>query len=194
MIAGLDGTLEQLNSDSAIIKVSGVSFQVYTPASTLGQLGSVGERVHLHTYLHWKEDSTALYGFTTPQELDLFKMLIAVSGVGPKSALSMLSSLTPDDLASAILSNNVDQITQAPGIGKKTASRVILELKGKLEKGWGGLESSYPTADNADIVAALTNLGYSMADATRAAATVPNTVDLTLEDKMRLALRRLARQ
>lgn len=194
MIAGLDGTLEQLNSDSVIIKVSGVSFQVYTPASTLGQLGSVGERVHLHTYLHWKEDSTALYGFTTPQELDLFKMLIAVSGVGPKSALSMLSSLTPDDLASAILSNNVDQITQAPGIGKKTASRVILELKGKLEKGWGGLESSYPTADNADIVAALTNLGYSMADATRAAATVPNTVDLTLEDKMRLALRRLARQ
>lgn len=194
MIAGLDGTLEQLNPDSAIIKVSGVSFQVYTPASTLGQLGLIGERVHLHTYLHWKEDSTALYGFTTSQELDLFKMLIAVSGVGPKSALSILSSLTPDDLASAILSSNVDVITQAPGIGKKTAGRVILDLKGKLEKGWGGVVSSYPTADNADIVAALTNLGYSTADATRAAATVPNTEDLTLEDKIRLALRRLARQ
>ena len=145
MIAGLDGTLEQLNPDSAIIKVSGVSFQVYTPASTLGRLGSIGDRVRLHTYLHWKEDSTALYGFTTPQELDLFKMLIAVSGVGPKSALSMLSSLTPDDLVSAILSSNVDLITQAPGIGKKTASRVILDLKGKLEKGWGGMVSSYPT-------------------------------------------------
>jgi Holliday junction DNA helicase RuvA len=194
MIAGLDGTLEQLNPDSAIIKVSGVSFQVYTPASTLGQLGTIGERVHLHTYLHWKEDSTALYGFTTSQELALFKMLIAVSGVGPKSALSMLSSLTPDDLASAILSNNVDLITQAPGIGKKTAGRVILELKGKLEKGWSGVVSSCPTADNADMVAALTNLGYSTADATRAAATVPNTEDLTLEDKIRLALRCLARQ
>jgi Holliday junction DNA helicase RuvA len=194
MIAGLDGTLEQLNLDSAIIKVSGVSFQVYTPASTLGQLGSIGERVRLHTYLHWKEDSTALYGFTTSQELDLFKMLITVSGVGPKSALSMLSRLTPDDLASAILSSNVDLITQAPGIGKKTASRVILELKGKLEKGWGGVVSRYPTTDNADIVTALTNLGYSTADATRAAATVPSTEDLTLEDKIRLALRHLARQ
>jgi Holliday junction DNA helicase RuvA len=194
MIAGLDGTLEQLNLDSAIIKVSGVSFQVYTPASTLCQLGSIGERVRLHTYLHWKEDSTALYGFTTSQELDLFKMLITVSGVGPKSALSMLSRLTPDDLASAILSSNVDLITQAPGIGKKTASRVILELKGKLEKGWGGVVSRYPTTDNADIVTALTNLGYSTADATRAAATVPGTEDLTLEDKIRLALRHLARQ
>ena len=194
MIAGLDGTLEQLNLDSAIIKVSGVSFQVQVPASTLNRLGSIGQIVHLHTYLHWKEDSTALYGFTTPQELDLFKMLIAVSGVGPKSALSMLSSLTPDDLASAIISSNVDLITQAPGIGKKTASRVILDLKGKLEKGWGGVVSSYPTTDNADIVTALTNLGYSTADATRAAAAVPSSEDLTLEDKIRLALRHLARQ
>jgi Holliday junction DNA helicase RuvA len=194
MIAGLDGILEQLNPDSAIIKVSGVSFQVHTPASTLSRLGSIGDRVHLHTYLHWKEDSTALYGFTSPQELDLFKMLIAVSGVGPKSALSMLSSLTPDDLASAIISSNVDLITQAPGIGKKTASRVILDLKGKLEKGWGGVVSSYPTTDNADIVTALTNLGYSTADATRAAAAVPSSEDLTLEDKIRLALRHLARQ
>jgi Holliday junction DNA helicase RuvA len=106
----------------------------------------------------------------------------------------MLSSLTPDDLASAILSSNVDLITQAPGIGRKTASRVILDLKGKLEKGWGGVVSSYPTTDNADIVTALTNLGYSTADATRAAAAVPSSEDLTLEDKIRLALRHLARQ
>lgn len=194
MIAGLDGTLEQINTDSAIIKVSGVSFHVYTPASTLGELGSIGDRVCLHTYLHWKEDSTALYGFTTSQELDLFKMLIGVSGVGPKSALSVLSGLKPDDLASAILSNNADLIAQAPGIGKKTASRVILDLKGKLEKGWGGMVSTCPTGDNADMVAALTNLGYSAADASRAAAAVPSTEDLTLEDKIRLALRHLARQ
>ena len=139
MIAGLEGTLEQLNTDSAIVRVGGVSFQVHVPASTLNRIGTIGERVHLHTFLHWKEDSSALYGFTTPQELDLFKMLISVSGVGPKSALSMLSSLTSDELASAILSSNVDLITQAPGIGKKTASRVVLELKGKLEKGWGGV-------------------------------------------------------
>jgi holliday junction DNA helicase RuvA len=194
MIAGLDGTLEQLNSDSAIIRVGGVSFQVYTPASTLGQLGSLGDRVRLHTHLHWKEDSTALYGFATSQELDLFKMLIAVSGVGPKSALSVLSTLKPDDLVSAILGSNADLIAQAPGIGKKTASRVILDLKEKLEKGWGGMVSMCPTGDNADMIAALTNLGYSVADASRAAAAVPSSEDLTLEEKIRLALRNLARQ
>ncbi len=194
MIAGLDGTLEQLNTDSAIIRVGGVSFQVYTPASTLGQLGSMGDRVRLHTHLHWKEDSTALYGFATSQELELFKMLIAVSGVGPKSALSVLSTLKPDDLVSAILGSNADLIAQAPGIGKKTASRVILDLREKLEKGWGGMVSTCPSGDNADMVAALTNLGYSTADATRAAAAVPSSEDLTLEDKIRLALRHLARQ
>ena len=194
MIAGLDGTLEQINTDSAIIRVGGVSFQVYTPASTLGQLGSMGDRVRLHTHLHWKEDSTALYGFATSQELDLFKMLIAVSGVGPKSALSVLSTLKPDDLVSAILGSNADLIAQSPGIGKKTASRVILDLKEKLEKGWGGMVSICPTGDNADMIAALTNLGYSVADASRAAAAVPSSEDLTLEDKIRLALRNLARQ
>ena len=123
MIAGLDGTLEQINADSAIVKVAGISFQVYTPVSTLGRIGSPGERVRLYTYLHLKEDATALYGFTMPHELDLFKMLITVSGVGPRSALSMLSSLSADDLATAILSNNVDLITQAPGVGRKTAGR-----------------------------------------------------------------------
>ena len=194
MIAGLDGTLEQINADSAIVKVAGISFQVYTPVSTLGRLGSPGERVRLHTYLHLKEDATALYGFTMPHELDLFKMLITVSGVGPRSALSMLSSLSADDLATAILSNNVDLITQAPGVGRKTASRLVLELKGKLEKGWGGMAGASPLADNADMIGALTTLGYSTADATRAAAAVPASEELTLEDRIRLALRHLARQ
>ena len=194
MIAGLDGTLEQVNTESAIIRVSGVSFQVYTPTSTLGQLGSIGDRVHLHTHLHWKEDSTALYGFSTLQELDLFKMLIAVSGVGPRSALAVLSTLKPDDLVSAILDNNVNLIAQAPGVGKKTASRVILDLRGRLEKEWGEMVSSRSSGDNADMVAALSNLGYSIADATRAASAVPSSEDLTLEDKIRIALRYLARQ
>jgi len=194
MIAGLDGTLEQINADSAIGKVSGVSFQVFAPVSTLSRLGAPGQRVRLHTYLHLKEDATALYGFTMPQELDLFKMLITVSGVGPRSALSILSSLSADDLAAAILSNNVDLITQAPGIGRKTASRLILELRSKLEKGWGGVAGTSPVPDNADMIGALTTLGYSTADATRAAAAVPASEDLTLEDRIRLALRHLARQ
>lgn len=194
MIAGLDGILEQVNADSAIIKVSGVSFQVFTPAATLGQMGSIGERVHFYTHLHWKEDSTALYGFATSQELDLFKMLISVSGVGPKSALSILSTLRPDDLASAIINSDVDLITQSPGIGKKTAARVVLDLKGRLEKGWGGVATGGSARDNAEVVAALTNLGYSTADANQAAAATGGSKDLSLEDRIRLALRHLARQ
>ena len=193
MIAGLEGILERLNTDSVIVRVGGVSFEVHVPASTLSRISTIGTRIHLYTYLHWKEDSSALYGFTSPQELDLFKMLISVSGVGPKSALSMLSGLTADELASAILSENIDLITQAPGIGKKTAGRVVLELKSKLEKSWVGVLSVSPAKDNADMVAALINLGYSSADASRAAAAVPSSPDLTLEDKLKLALRHLAR-
>lgn len=193
MISGLDGTLEQINADSAVVKVGGISFQVFTPASTLSELGSMGERVRLHTYLHWKEDATALYGFASVQELGLFKMLIAVNGVGPRSALSILSALKPDDLASAILRGDVDLITEAPGIGKKTAARLVLELKGKLEKGWGGITGGGPTKDSAEVVAALTGLGYSTADANRAAAAV-GSQDLSLEDRIRLALRHLSRQ
>ncbi|MDM8000602.1 MAG: Holliday junction branch migration protein RuvA [Dehalococcoidia bacterium] len=194
MIAGLDGILEQLNTDSAVIKVGGVSFQVFTPASTISRLGTPGDRVRLHTYLHLKDDSAALYGFTSPQELELFKMLITVSGVGPKSALAVLSSLTPDDLAQAILADDVALITQAPGIGKRTAGRIVLELKGKLERDWGGAISSAPQRDNSQVVAALTGLGYSTADAMRAAAAVPGSDDVSLEEKIRLALRHLARQ
>lgn len=194
MIAGLDGTLEHISADSAIVKVSGISFQVYLPPSALGRLGSPGDRVRLHTYLHLKEDATALFGFATPQELDLFKMLISVSGVGPRSALSMLSSLPADELAAAILSENVDLITQAPGVGKKTASRLVVDLKGKLEKGWGSLGGVSPASDNADLIGALTTLGYSAADAGRAAAAVPAAEGVTLEERIRLALRHLSRQ
>ncbi len=194
MIAGLDGTLEQISGDSVIVKVAGISFQVYTPSSTLARLGSPGERVRLHTHLHLKEDATALYGFTTSRELDLFKMLIGVSGIGPRSALSMLSGLSADELATAIVSNNLDLLTQAPGIGRKTASRLVLELRGKLEKGWGGMAAVSPRPDDADIVGALTGLGYSSADANRAAAAVPASGDMSLEERIRLALRHLSRQ
>jgi Holliday junction DNA helicase RuvA len=153
----------------------------------------VGGRVKLHTHLHWKEDTVVLYGFAAQDELDLFKMLTSVSGIGPRLALAMLSNLSPDELASAIVSDNVDLLTHIPGVGKKTASRVMLELKSKLEKGWGGMMVTYPTEDTAKIVAALTNLGYSAADAARAIAALPSSPDLSLEDKIKLALRHLAK-
>ena len=192
MIAAIEGTLELRGTNWAIIKVGGVSLQVYLPASTLNQLGAVGEKVQLYTHLHWKEDNIALYGFISQQELDLFKMLTSVNGVGPKTALAMLSNLKPEQLALAIVGGNVDLLTQIPGVGKKTANRLVLELKSKLEKGWVGV-SPYLTQDNAEVVAALTNLGYSASEATKAVAELPSSPDLSLEEKIKLALQHLAK-
>lgn len=192
MIAAIDGTLELLGTNWAIIKVGGVSLQIYLSASSLNQMGAVGERVQLYTHLHWKEDNIALYGFTSQQELDLFKMLTSVDGVGPKAALTMLSNMNPEQLVLAIASGNVDILTQLPGVGKKTANRLVLELKSKLEKQWTGV-SSYLTQDSAEIVTALTNLGYSTAEASKAIAALPQSQDLTLEDKIKLALQFLSR-
>jgi Holliday junction DNA helicase RuvA len=172
--------------------VGGVSLQIYIPASTVSQLSALGERVQLYTHFHFKEDNVALYGFTSKQELDFFKMLISVNGVGPKAALAMLSTLNSEQLALAIASSDIDMLTQLPGVGKKTAQRLVLELKGKLDKGWGGIERSYLTEDNAEIMAALTNLGYSATETTQAIAALPNASDLPLEDKIKLALQYLA--
>ena len=193
MIAAIEGTLEFRGAQWAIVKVGGVSLQIYLPTSTLTQLGAVGERVQLYTHLHWREDNVALYGFLSQQELDLFKMLISVNGVGPKLALAMLSNLNPEQLVLAIASGDINLLTQLPGIGKKTANRLVLELKGKLEKGGAGVVSSYLTQDNAEIIAVLTNLGYSASEATKAVATLPSSATLALEDKIKLALQYLAK-
>src|SRR4030042_5989532 len=139
MIAAIEGTLELRGTNWAIIKVGGVSLQVYLPSSSLDLLGAVGQRVQLRTHLHWREDNIALYGFISQQELDLFKMLISVIGICPKVAMTMLSNLNSEQLAIAIASGNVDLLIQVPGVGRKTASRLVLELQGKLEKGWVGV-------------------------------------------------------
>ncbi len=193
MIAAIEGTLELRGTQWVIIKVGGVSLQIYLPTSTLNQLGAEGERVQLYTHLHWREDSVALYGFLSQQELDLFKMLISVDGVGPKVALAMLSNLNPEQLVLAIASGNINLLTQLPGIGTKTANRLVVELKSKLEKGWTGAISSYLTQDNAEIIAVLTNLGYSASEATKAVASLPASSALALEDKIKLALQYLAK-
>jgi len=190
MIAGLHGTLESRGSNWAIIKVGGVSLQVYMPASTLSTLGAIGNEVHLHTHLHVREESLALYGFASQQELELFQMLIGVTGVGPKASLTMLSAMNANDLALAIATGNVDLLTQVPGIGKKIASRLILELKGKLESIWVGAAVS--AEGNAEVIAALVSLGYSPSEAASAIAAIPDSPDLTIEDKIRLALQHFA--
>jgi Holliday junction DNA helicase RuvA len=190
MIATLEGTLEYRGSDSVIVNVGGIGFQVYVPSSTLGQLGAIGGKVSLYTHFHLREDNASLYGFASDEELALFKNLISVSGVGPKVALSLLSSLNPEQLAMAITSGNADLISQVSGVGKKMASRIIVDLKGKIEREWSGM--ALPLApENTDAIAALTSLGYSLREATQAVSGLPDSADLSLEEKVKLALQQL---
>ncbi|MGB8707960.1 MAG: Holliday junction branch migration protein RuvA [Dehalococcoidia bacterium] len=192
MIVALEGILDSRGIDSAVVKVGPLSLLVYVPGSTLSRLGTVGDKIHLHTHLYVREDNLSFYGFASADELALFQNLISVSGIGPRAALAFLSTLNVDQLASAIVSGNVDLLTQVPGIGKKMAGRVVLELKGKLEKGWAGAVTPALTPEDADIVAALTTLGYSLKEATQAVAGLPNSPELDLEEKIKLALRELA--
>ena len=192
MIVALEGILENRGIDSVVVKVGPLSLQVSVPGSTLSRLGAVGDSVRLHTHLYLREDNVALYGFATADELALFQNLISVSGIGPRVALTFLSTFNVEQVVSAIAGDNVDLLTQVPGIGKKTAGRVVLELKGKLEKGWTGAVTPSLAHGDADVVAALTNLGYSLKEATQAVAGLPNTEELELEEKVKLALRQLA--
>ncbi len=188
MISSLQGKLESLGSDFAIINVGGIGFQVYMPTSTLSTLGPVGKEVKIYTHLHLREDNATLYGFASTEELWLFQTLIGVSGLGPKLALAMLSGMSVEQLTMAIATGSTDLLTIIPGIGKKVASRLILELKEKIGAGWITTPATQLAQENTDVLAALISLGYSAAEATRAVATLPTTSDLSLEEKLRLAL------
>lgn len=191
MIATVEGTLEQRGNDSIVVNVGGIGFQLFVSGATLGQLGPVQGKVSLYSHLHLREDNVSLYGFASREELALFKNLISVSGIGPKVALGLLSALNPEQLIMAITSGNIDLISQAPGIGKKMASRLVIELRGKLEKEWK--EVALPLApESADVIAALTGLGYSLTEATKAVSKLPDSQEVSLEEKIRMALQQMA--
>lgn len=192
MITALEGILESMGTDSAVVKLGPLSLRVYIPGSTLNQLGVAGDKVYLHTYLYLREDNMTLYGFASAEELGLFQNLISVSGIGPKAALGLLSALDPGQLASTIASGNVEFLSQLPGIGKKMAGRLVLELKGKLEKGWVEAIAPSVSPGDADAITALTSLGYSLKEATQAVSSLHDTGEMDLEEKVRLALRKLA--
>ncbi len=187
MIASLKGKLETMGSDFAVIDVNGVGFKVFMPTSTLSTMGRKGEEVELHTHLHLREDNATLYGFAAPEELGLFQTLISVSRLGPKLAISMLSAMSAEKLAMTIATGNADLLAEVPGVGKKTAQRIILELKEKIGIAWGTPPPEF-AEENSEVLAALTALGYSVREATRAIATLPLDSDLTLEEKIKLAL------
>ncbi len=192
MIVVVEGILEAIAADAAVIKVGPVSLRVYIPGSTLNAIGAVGSDVRLHTHLYVREDNILLYGFNTAEELWMFQLLLTVSGIGPRAALALLSSLNPAQFVSAVTGDNVTLLSKVPGIGKKTAARIVLDLKGKVEKEWSGEETAVLMPEDSDVIAALTGLGYSLREATQAAATIGDAKDLSLEDKIMRALQKLS--
>ena len=191
MIAAVEGLLESCGPDSAVVRVGGISLQIFVPTSSLDKLPAAGGRVRFYTIMQVKEENLILYGFNSEEEREFFKLLNGVSGVGPKLAMTMLSHSTTEALASTILSGNAEALSRIPGVGQKTAARLALELKGKLEKGWAGLATSAGGADNGEIVTALTALGYSAAEALRVVSILPWSPEMDLEEKIKLALRHL---
>ena len=193
MISSIQGALEARGPDYAIVNVGGIGLRVFAPSPTLGDLGETGRQVRLHTHLYFKEDTIALYGFGSPEELRLFQMLLAVAGMGPRTALSALSVMTPPDLVAAIASEDINTLVRIPGVGRKTAARIALELKGTLEKEWVAVPGLPAGPLDGDAMAALTALGYGQAEARAALAAVEDTDGLPLEEKVRQALQRMGR-
>ena len=188
MIAGVRGHLEAAGPDWVIVAVGGVSLKLFAPSSTIEGLGAIGGRVHLYTHLQVKEDDLSLYGFSSDEARSMFETLLSISRVGPRLALSLLSTFAPESLASAIASSDVDSLSRVPGLGRKTASRIVLELRGKLEEWVAPL--GIPAGDEA--AAALMALGYSPAEVREAMSSLPKDGDPSLEERVRLALQRLA--
>ena len=176
------------SDDSLVIDVNGVGYRVRVPASTLAQLGNDGEQVELFTHLQVSEDDLSLFGFVTQDELQLFQQLRSVSGIGPKAALTIMSAGAPNTIRAAIVQNNLDVLTGIPGIGRKKAQQIVLDLKDKIKVAEDELVEISPL--DQEVVATLVALGYSAAEAQRAAHAVPPSEKL-LEDRVRTALRYL---
>ncbi len=198
MIAFVKGSLAEVELDRVIIDVGGVGYNVFVSSYTISRLPLEGNEVKLYTYLNVKEDLMQLYGFLSKDELRIFKLLIGVNGIGPKGGLGILSYLTPDDLRFAVMSNDVKAISAAPGIGKKTAEKLILELKDKL----GSIELEEVTTSESvtgnvsfsreiqtEAVQALVTLGYGSTEALRAVTNVMTEQEESVEEILKKALK-----
>ena len=192
MIAALRGKLDARLADAVLIDVGGVIYRVNTSSTTLNEIGEPGDEVRLRTHLVVREDQLTLYGFSTSEELNLFETLIGVTGVGPKLACAILSRLKPDALTTAITGENADLLATVPGVGKRTAARLILELRGKLVP-VAPVSPTPGSQTDSEVVAALRALGYTTAEAHGAVARLPrDTSDAAVEDRVVAALRDLA--
>jgi Holliday junction DNA helicase RuvA len=194
MIASITGRLKRKATDYLIIDVAGVGYQVQVPLSTYYGIPDDGEEVSLHIHTHMREDSLSLFGFLTQEEKDMFLLLMGVSGIGPKLALAILSSIPVADLSSAILAADDSTLRAIPGIGKKTAARMVLELKDKItlmmpKAAAPSSTSTVLSDDGEDVIAALVNLGYKKQQAEEAVRKVRDSrPSLTIEELIRESL------
>lgn len=197
MIAHLAGTLLEKHVQRLVVDVGGVGYDVQVPLSTFYGLGEAGARVALRIHTHVREDAIQLFGFATPMELTLFERLIGISGIGPKVALAVLSGIEPPDLVRAIRGNDLARLTSIPGVGKKTAERIVIELRDRLPPAAAADVAAAPAADEdvrTDLLSALATLGYQRAAAERALDRVlGREKDRALEPLLREVLKELSR-
>ena len=191
MIVTVRGTLLALGAEHVVIEADGRGYHVWVPRGVLQDLGPVGDEVRLHTTLLKRADALLLYGFGTPDERAFFELLLTVNGVGPRLALQLLSALPMEQLQRAIANEHAAILAQVPGVGKRTAARVILELKGKVQPGVGTpvpvVTSALPSLDQ-ELQEVLESLGYTPAEAQGAVAGLPADAPTDLEERLRLAL------
>ena len=188
MIARLTGTVVTLGKDSMVVQVGGLGLGVFVPQTLLDGRVQAGQEVTLFTHLHVRENELALYGCGSEEELAIFRLLLGVSGIGPKVALAILSSLPLDRLQAAIAQEDVVTLARVPGIGPKTAKKLVFDLKDKVvAEVMPGEPQPVLTEADADLIAALTTLGYSVAEAQEAIRSLPRE-PLSLEERVRLAL------
>lgn len=201
MISYIKGELVDVTDEGTVVVETGdIGYNVMVPASLLSELPAIGCEVKLYTYLHVREDAMQLYGFFSRDERRVFKLVLGVSGIGPKGALGILGTISPDDLRFAVLSDDVKAISKAPGIGTKTAQKLIIELKDKLSleeafelKSAHVAEAAAAANDSKDeTVQALVALGYSPAESLKAVKQIDWTEDMTVEAALKLALKKLA--
>lgn len=202
MYAYIKGELAEKNIDHIVVEAGGIGYLIYVPAQSIDYLPDEGDQIKVYTYLYIREDAMVLYGFLTKDDLEIFKMLITVSGIGPKGGLGILSTLSADDLRFAILSGDSKTISKAPGIGAKIAQRVIIDLKDKmsleeafekkLDNNADGVQKTLNSSIKNDAVLALSALGYSSAESLKAVSKVDITDDMDVEDVLKLALKNMS--
>ena len=201
MLAYIKGEIVELEEDLLVIEANNIGYNIRISSQTATNLPGIGQDVKIYTYMHVREDAMSLFGFISKDDLNIFKLLIGVSGIGPKGALGVLSALTADDIRFAVLSDDVKTISKAPGIGAKTAQRLIIELKDKLkledafeqkiENNQAALISNGSNEAKNEAILALTALGYSNSEALKAIKEVNITPDMDSESILKAALKKL---